>query len=130
MKPFRKLLPLVLLLTLPAVVQAQFTWTTNSGKITITGYTGPGGDVTVPDTITDLPVTSIANGVFYFKTSLTSVTLGNNVTSIRTQAFLLCSSLTNVTFGNSLTSIGQSAFAFCFSLTNVSIPASVTNIGI
>ena len=34
------LLPLLLLLTLPAVVQAQFNYTTNNGTITITGYTG------------------------------------------------------------------------------------------
>jgi hypothetical protein len=38
---FRRLLPLLLLLTLPAVVQAQFTFTTNNATITITGYTGP-----------------------------------------------------------------------------------------
>ena len=39
------------LLALPAVVQAQFNYTTNNGTITITGYAGPGGDVTIPDTI-------------------------------------------------------------------------------
>lgn len=33
----------MLLLALPAVVQAQFTFTTNNGTITITRYTGPGG---------------------------------------------------------------------------------------
>jgi hypothetical protein len=38
---FRILLPLLLLLAPPAVVQAQFTFTTNNGTITITGYTGP-----------------------------------------------------------------------------------------
>jgi len=42
------LLRLLLLLALPAAVQAQFTFTTNNGTITITGYTGPGGDVTIP----------------------------------------------------------------------------------
>ena len=52
----RTLLP-VLLLALPAAVQAQFTYTTNKGTITITGYTGPGGGVTIPSTITGLPVT-------------------------------------------------------------------------
>jgi len=36
-----RLLALLLLLTLPAVVQAQFNYTTNNGTITITGYTGP-----------------------------------------------------------------------------------------
>ncbi len=57
------LLPL-LLLTLPAVVQAQFNYTTNNGTITITKYTGSGGDVTIPDTINGLPVTSIGDGAF------------------------------------------------------------------
>src|SRR5262245_32434219 len=50
----RSLLPLLLLLlllTLPAAVQAQFNYTTNDGTITITGYTGPGGAVVIPDTI-------------------------------------------------------------------------------
>jgi hypothetical protein len=38
---------MLLLLTLPAVVQAQFNWSvsTETGTITITGYTGRGGAV-------------------------------------------------------------------------------------
>ena len=32
------ILPLLLLLTLPITVRAQFTYTTNNGTITITGY--------------------------------------------------------------------------------------------
>ena len=55
---------LLLLLTLPAVVQAQFNYTTNNGTITITGYTGPGGAVAIPDTINGLPVTSIGDYAF------------------------------------------------------------------
>jgi hypothetical protein len=35
---------------LPAVVQAQFTFTTTDGTITITKYTGSGGAVTIPST--------------------------------------------------------------------------------
>jgi hypothetical protein len=47
-----KLVPLLLLLTLPAVVQAEdFTYTTDGGTITVTGYTGPGGAVNIPSTI-------------------------------------------------------------------------------
>ena len=48
-------------LALPAAVQAQFTYTTNNGTITITGYTGSGGAVTIPGTINGLPVTSIGD---------------------------------------------------------------------
>ena len=58
---------LLLLLTLPAVVQAQdYTYTTNDDNtITITGYTGSGGDVTIPDTIDGFSVTSIGDDTFY-----------------------------------------------------------------
>jgi hypothetical protein len=42
-------LSLLLLLALPAVVQAQFTFTTNNGAITITKYTGFGGTLTIPN---------------------------------------------------------------------------------
>ena len=48
-----RLLPLLLVLTLPAAVQAQFNYTTNNGTIAITGYTGSGGAVTIPATIND-----------------------------------------------------------------------------
>ena len=63
-----------------AVVQAQdYTYITNSGTITITGYTGPGGDVTIPDRINGLPVTSIGAYAFYGCTNLISVTIGNTI---------------------------------------------------
>ena len=46
------------------VVEAQFNYTTTNGTITITGYTGSGGAVTIPDTINGLPVTSIGDWAF------------------------------------------------------------------
>jgi hypothetical protein len=92
------LLPLLLLLALPAVVQAQFNYTTNADNtITITGYTGPGGAVTIPDTIDGLPVTSI--------------TSRDSVTGIGPDAFAWCGFLSSATLGNGFRSIGQGAFA-------------------
>ncbi len=67
-------------LAMPAVVQAQFNYTNNNGTFTITGYSGPGGDVTIPDTINGLPVTGIGGGAFYECEGLTSVTISNSVT--------------------------------------------------
>ena len=94
MKTTVKLFAAVLLLAAPAVVQAQFNYTTNNGTITITGYTGPGGAVAIPATINGLPVTRIGDYAFYNKSSLTSVTIGNGVTSIGDHAFFYCYSLT------------------------------------
>jgi hypothetical protein len=122
-------LSLLLLLTLPAAVQAQFNFTTNNGAITITGYTGSGGAVTIPSMTNGLPVTGLGGGAFFDCISLTSVTIDNSVTSIGEWAFNSCSSLTNVTIGNSVTNIGDYAFGGCSSLTSVTIPNSVTSIG-
>ena len=109
----------MLLLTLPAAAQAQYTYTTNSGAITITGYTGLGGVVTIPGTITGLPVTRIGGGAFQGRTSLTSVTIPNSVTSIGDGVFSGCTSLTSVTIPNSVTSIGSGAFYDCTSLKGI-----------
>jgi BspA type Leucine rich repeat region (6 copies) len=91
------LLPSLLLLALPAAVEAQFTYTTNNGAITITGYTGSGGAVIIPSKITGLPVTGIGPSAFAFSSSLTSVTISNNVTSIADAAFAACPGLTAIT---------------------------------
>jgi hypothetical protein len=127
----RKLSGLLLLLALPVAVQAQFTFVTNNGAITITAYTGPGGAVMIPETTNGLPITSIGDWAFYYCSNLTSVAIGNNVnvTSIGDWAFFFCVSLTNVTIGNSVTNIGDEAFNSCSSLTSVTIGNSVTSIG-
>src|SRR6266566_105487 len=99
----------LLLLMLPAAVQAQFTYTTNNGTITISGYIGPGGSVTIPNLINGLPVTRIGDKAFYYSTNVTSIIIGANVTSIGEDAFS-SSSLTSVTIPNSVTNIGNRAF--------------------
>ena len=126
---------LLLLLTLPAVVQGQSytnsygTWyyATTNDSITITNYSGPGGDVTIPDRIPDttngLPVTSIGDGAFYWCTRLCSVTIPDSVTSIGDNAFSRCTSLTNLTIGNNVTTIGVAAFSSCTSLTAITVDA-------
>ena len=132
------LLPLLLLLALPALVQAQtytnaygiWSYAVTSGTITITGYTGSGGAVTIPSTITGLPVRSVGGQAFRLCTSLTSVTIPSSVTSIGDHAFLQCYSLTSVIIPDSVTSIGSSAFGSCTSLTSVTIGNGLTSIGV
>jgi hypothetical protein len=115
------LLLLLSLLVVPVTAEAQFTFTTNNGTLTITGYSGPGGAVTIPDTSNGLAVVSVGVGAFLGCTSLTSITIGNSVASIGGIAFDKCSSLTSVTIPASVTNIGDLAFGYCTSLSAIKV---------
>ena len=95
---------------LPAVL-LPFTYTTANGAITITGYTGFGGAVTVPGTINGLPVTSIGNDAFTNDISVTSVILPSGVTSIGLGAFSNCTSLAGIYFQANAPSLGTGVFS-------------------
>jgi len=84
-----RLLPvfLMLLAALPVALQAQFHYTANDDGITITGYTGTSGVVTIPDAIDGLPVTSIGDSAFEDCWNLTSVAIPSSVTSIGDNVF-------------------------------------------
>ena len=111
-----------------------FTFTTKAvvvgggtqNSCTITGYTGSGGDVIIPN-----GVTTIGNGIFQYNTSITSVVIPDSVTTIGDNAFDQCESLKTVRFGTNsqLTTIGGSAFSFCPNIESISISDSVTSIG-
>lgn len=51
------------------------------------------------------------------------------VTAVGGNAFMVCSSLTSVTLPDEITSFGASAFASSISLANLNIPSSLTTIG-
>ena len=82
-----RLLPLLLVLVLPAAAHAQYSYTTNNGSITITGFTRPGGAMTIPSTIDGLPVTRIKDSAFLSFSSMTSVTIPSSFTAIKGGAF-------------------------------------------
>jgi hypothetical protein len=130
-KQIRMQLWLLGMIFLPAVVQAQFTFTTNADNtLTITAYTGGGGDVTVPDTINGLPVANLGDGAFNGLTNLTNVTVSTNVTSIGSWVFQGCSSLVTATLPDNITNIGDGTFMSCWSLSNIRIPTNVPSIAV
>ena len=98
-----------------------WTYTTNvdGQALTIIGYSGSGGEVTIPTDINGLTVNGIGQSVF-FDSDVTGVTVGTNITSIGVYAFAECSRLTSMTIPGSVTNIGAWAFAWCGNLTNLS----------
>ena len=62
----RGALAALVILVGPMLAEAQyFAYTTNNGTITITGYRGPGGVVSIPGRINGLDVTDIGNSAFF-----------------------------------------------------------------
>jgi hypothetical protein len=115
----------LLLLSLPIAVRAQFTWTNINGALTITGYSGPGGAVTIPATIDGLPVTAVGgigfSTVFAGNPSVTSIIVPHGVRTIGMDAFADCPSLASVVVSDTVTNIGGNAFGLCPSLTAITV---------
>jgi hypothetical protein len=137
-----KLLVGAVLMGVATLVQAQFNYTNNgNGTCTITGYTGPGGAVSIPNSIAGLTVVSIGNSAFGENSSLASVTIPGSVTSIGNGAFYHCTGLTAITV-DPANSFYSSANGVLFDKNQTTliqfpagqggsyaIPASVTSIG-
>jgi hypothetical protein len=107
----------------------DFTYGITNSAVTITGYTGPGGNVIIPDVIEGKTVTGI--GVFAFGNciNLTGISIPTSVTIIGDQAFYSCENLTEITIPNSVVNVGYAAFENCFSLTNATIGCNVVHLG-
>jgi len=101
----------------------------SNNQVAITGYTGNATELIITESIEGYPVTSIGVSAFRGCTSLTSITISDNLTSIGDFAFADCSNLTSITIPESVTSIGDEAFYYCSSLTSIIIPERVTSIG-
>jgi hypothetical protein len=93
-----------------------FTYTVAGGTVEITGYTGPGKNVAIPNIIQGLPVVAIGSQTFSGHSDITSVAIPGSVTGIGTNAFSGCTGLTSVTIPDSITSIGDNAFFGCTGL--------------
>lgn len=74
-------------------------------------------------------VETIGDSAFEGCTSLNSITIPAGVSTIGDSAFKGCSKLKTATLSKGVTEIGDKAFANCTSLTKVSVPSTVTKIG-
>jgi hypothetical protein len=123
----KKLFLLVILVLLPVeMVAAQFTYTTYNGTITITGYTGSGGAITIPGAINGVSVTGIGACAFYGYTGLTSIVIPDSVTSLGQFVFEYCPRLASITIGKGVNHIGDGVFYGCASLKTIDVDGGNT----
>ena len=73
-------------------------------------WSGTGESVTVPATVGNGVVTSVADACFKNRTGLKTVVISQGVTKLGNEVFSGCTSLKNVTIPSSVVSIGHSAF--------------------
>ena len=119
----------ILLVTPAALLAGDFLYEIRGSGLCITGYTGPGGPVAIPNTLDGYPVVAIGAFAFNGCSSLTSVSIPDSVVTIEYAAFQGCSSLASVTIPDSVVTIEFEAFAYCSSLTSVTLPDSAVTIG-
>ena len=115
-------------------------------EIVLTKYNGPGGDVVIPDGVTEIgssafenckaltsivipdSVTKIGKSAFSGCTGLKEVTVPDGVTSIEDYVFYHCEALERVSLPKGIVSIGHSSFEYCLKLTDIQLPSGLKSI--
>lgn len=106
-------------------VSGIYTYTVNNNEVTITKVnTSVTGEIEIPATIKDYPVTAIGNEAFYLSKT-TGVTVPEGVKSIGSSAFYYCDKMTYIHLPQSLETINESAFYNCKVLTTVTLPSKL-----
>ncbi len=125
------LLCLVVSVLVPAQVRAlqdgDFTYEQTATTVTITGYTGAGGVVTIPAKIDNRVVVRIGESSFENNQTITKVVLPEGLIEIYPFAFSGCTNLASVSFPSTLFYLAQGAFANC-PLTSVDLPEGLHEI--
>ena len=116
----------------------KYWYTLNSDNTaTIRSFAGPVNptkthapyDIEIPATLDGYTVTGLGEQSFFERTSLESVTLGENIQTIGEEAFYACPILKTLTINGAVTSMGKDAFADCPYLTSVTLGQNIKMIG-
>ena len=109
-------------------VSGDYAYTLSDGKAIITGYSGAGGNLTIPERLDGYVVDGIWESAFSEDTSLTAVILPSTLTSLGMRAFENCSSLESVTIPAGLEEASWDAFAGCSRMSEVNFEQGITKI--
>lgn len=95
------------------------------GSVTITGYTGPGGEVVIPARMDGGNVTAIGTGVFQLRDDITRVFFPSTLKQIGSTAFVGCIGLEELVLPDGVKKLGSGCFSHCTGLKTVRIPDGV-----
>ena len=83
------------------------------------------GNITIPSTLDEKEVTSLAREAFMSATSITGVTIPNTIKEIGMWAFSGCNNLSSINLGN-VEKISEQSFKNCTALTSIKLPKTLT----
>lgn len=115
-----------------AAETAPYTYTIEDNRATITSIaTNATGELVVPATLGNCPVTALGRSAFLDRPNITRITFAAeaSVTNLGAAAFQGCTRLAAVAVPAGLTSLAPGLFSGCTSLVSVAIPTGVTSIG-
>ena len=106
-----------------AAAEEEKEWTIAADG-TVTGYAGPGGDVTVPAEIDGVRVITVDAGLFYGRDDIVSVTFPEGMLFV-TNVLNTAESLEKVTLPSTLQAIDSGFLVYVPKLKELTVPASV-----
>ena len=105
----------------------EYTYTPQTGALT--AYTGPGGEVTIPQEVLGQPVYQLGDFLFDQSQTMIAAVVPEGVTHIGVNAFYFNQNLQSVTLPDSLQAVGGYAFFNCTALKELTLPPNLAVIG-
>jgi len=108
------------------VTESGLYYEINNGEITITDCDDTLTDIVIPSEIDGIPVTTIGERAFEWKSQINTVVISEGIKRIEYCGFSACRFMTSVKLPQSLEYIADAAFDRCDSLKGIEIPPKVT----
>ena len=97
-------------------------------RATITGFSGAGERLVIPEMYAGHPVVSVAKDVFAGHAELKEIRLPDSVTAVQGDAFRGCAGLESLRLSDNISKLTASSFAGCVSLREVNVPAAMPEV--
>jgi uncharacterized repeat protein (TIGR02543 family) len=101
-------------------------FTDNGTEVSIEGYIGFDTEIVIPDSVSGLNITKIAQGAFKNNQDITSITLGEYITNIEDQAFYGMSELTYIALPANAKIIGSDLLTGASKLETIVVSSEAT----